>query len=201
MAPFTLHTPGPSGSAEVITFSVPPGPVAFAGSRNSGVSPLTCSLLFQILSSLDFSFMTGCASGVDHSFRDAMTDSIFTGQSLVACAFKKRFELAQAQGLNASFVTSPNLHPVPALRNRTIWLVDNSVMLFLFPDDPKSGQWGKGSTLAFNTAVKKRIPIFTVTTKPPPGSLHYYVIKNDFFGIIQGYWIIPADIIEENHVA
>jgi hypothetical protein len=155
-----------------------------------------------MLASLDFSFMTGCASGVDQSVRQAMTGSQFTDKFLVACAFTKRVGLARAQGLNASLVTSPTLHPVPALRNRTIWLVENSSMLFLFPDDPHNGgQWGKGSTLAFNTAIKSHVPVFTVTATPPPFSFHYYVVKSDFFGIVQGYWIIPDTIIEENHVA
>ena len=47
---------------------------------------------------------------------------------------------------------------------RTLYLVKRCALLLVFPDDPRTGAWGKGSTLAFRTCVSQPKPVFVVST-------------------------------------
>jgi predicted Rossmann fold nucleotide-binding protein DprA/Smf involved in DNA uptake len=89
----TFHIPLRGASrGEFASFAVETGRVAFAGSRHGHVEPETCRLLVERLGSLGFSFITGCASGIDACFRSALAESEYREQALVACAFRRRAE-------------------------------------------------------------------------------------------------------------
>ncbi len=64
-------------------------------------------------------------------------------------------------------------------------------MLLLFPEDPTTGKWGKGSTLAFETAMFHIKPVFVVASKPPKESIHYLIFPARLFAIVDGYWVVP----------
>ena len=77
---------------DFINFSVDTGRVLFAGSRNIIIPRQTCNDLIYQFGKLGFAFLTGCAKGVDESFRHALAESDFKDTSIVACAFRDRAE-------------------------------------------------------------------------------------------------------------
>ena len=86
---------------------------------------------------------------------------------------------------------------VAALHRRTVAMVSACSLLVLVPDDPTTGSWGRGSQLAFNTAVQQRIPVFVVTAIPPLGSRNYAVQKGSLFGIVSGYQVVTKETVHE----
>ncbi len=50
---------------------------------------------------------------------------------------------------------------------------------------------GKGSALAFKSAVMSSKPVFVVSDRPPKESDLYTVLKTNLFGIVEGYFCIP----------
>src|SRR4030042_2185732 len=94
-------------------FSVEAGRVMFAGSRHGWVSSQTASDLISAFGRLGFSFLTGCAKGVDESFRLALSESAYSDSTIVACAFKKRVE--ELKGIFTLFVVPERLSPKAAL--------------------------------------------------------------------------------------
>jgi hypothetical protein len=172
-------------------FSVPKRGVVLAGSRNLNLPQDHCSSMVDAFGNLGFSFFVGCAAGVDRSFRKALAASTWNDKTLVACAFKSRTTEKYSFGLYASKVVPDNLTPRAALHRRTVWMVKRCCMVLLFPEDPQNNSWGKGSSLAFRTAMYHLKPVFVVTLKPPKESIHYRVISADLFGLVSGYWVVP----------
>ena len=166
-------------------FKVEEGTLLFAGSRHLTVPSQTCSDLISALGSLGFGFMTGCASGVDESFRRALRESKYGKDSLVACAFKER--ASKMKGLFPLYVVPDGLPPKAALAKRTLWMTSRCNMLILFPSDPID----KGSALAFKSAIMKSIPVFVVSKTRPADSDIYGIYPSSLFGIVDGYWCIP----------
>jgi hypothetical protein len=80
------------GDKRFFTFRVEPKRLLFAGSRHLRVEPRVCKGLVDQFGKLGFTFLTGCASGVDESFRVAFSESEYREHSMVACAFKDRAE-------------------------------------------------------------------------------------------------------------
>src|SRR4030042_1549275 len=78
------------GKDSYFTFNIEEGTLLFAGSRHLSIPLQSCSDLISVFGSLGFGFMTGCASGVDESFRRALRESKYGRDSLIACAFKER---------------------------------------------------------------------------------------------------------------
>jgi hypothetical protein len=112
-------------------------------------------------------------------------------KALVACAFPRRKEYSFSKGLLATKVVPDNLSPKAALHRRTVWMVKRCCMVLLFPEDPATGRWGKGSILAFKTALYHVKPVFVVATDPPKQSVHYLVFPANLFNIVDGFWVVP----------
>ena len=194
-----FHVPqrGTNQTAGGIRFSVPQQSVAVAGSRRGTVPAHTASLLVAELSRAGFSFLVGCAPGIDACFRHTLSVSERSREhSFIACAFARRAEAIGQTGLFASVVVPHGVHPKAALRRRTLWMVKRSGFLLLFPDDPATGRWGRGSGLAFRAAVDQLKPVFVVTAKPPAASLSYHLLPASFSRIVDGYWVVPHPVAE-----
>ncbi len=88
-------------------------------------------------------------------------------------------------------VTAEGFQPKVALRQRTLWMVKRAGLLVLFPDDPATGTWGRGSTLAFRAAVDQRKPVFVVTRNPPAQSPSYRLVPARLWDLVDGYWVFP----------
>ena len=166
-------------------FSVPDGPVMFAGSRHKTLPDQICSDLVKAFGSLGLCFVTGCASGVDASFRKALALSEYKDSSLVACAFKDRAE--RLKGVFTLFVVPDGLNPRVALAKRTLWMTSRCSLLILFPSDPV----GKGSALAFKSAIYNNKPVFIVSKTKPQESSLYTVFSSNLFGVVDGFWCVP----------
>ena len=78
----TIHTHGVRAQVQCRS-------AAFAGSCRGTVSPFIADRLVSSLSSLGFSFLVGCAPGIDSCFRDAPARH-GSANAIVACAFKQR---------------------------------------------------------------------------------------------------------------
>ena len=166
-------------------FSVPDGSVMFAGSRHMSLPDELCSGLIKAFGSLGLCFVTGCASGVDASFRKALALSEFKDSSLVACAFKERAE--RLKGIYPLYVVPDGLPPRAALARRTLWMTSRCSLLVLFPSDPI----GKGSALAFKSAIYNGKPVFVVSETKPKESELYTLLPSSLFGIVRGFWAVP----------
>ena len=175
-----------------LSFRVRSHAVAFAGSRNGVVRRDTASALVEGFHHLGFGFLTGCASGVDRCFRTAFASNpAFAERSIVACAFEERAHRYSVGEIFASVVIPDGLSPAAALHRRTVWVVRHSSLLVLLPDNPRTGVWGRGSHLAFDTARHHCKPVFLVTEKPPKPSAGETVTESNLFGILDGYWVVP----------
>ena len=182
--------PEPTGRS----FQVRPPVVAFAGSRRGSLTRSVSSSIVHALHALDLSLLTGCASGIDECFRRAMAHKPFEQHAMVACAFESGARKADAEGLLGIPVVPVGLSPAAALHRRTVWMVRRCGLLVLFPADPVFGHWGRGSTLAFRTAVYNLKPVFvSAPSAPKPSSLHN-IYPASLFGIVPGFWIVPHQI-------
>ena len=166
-------------------FSVEQGRVLFAGSRNINVSRQVCNDLISAFGSLGFCFLTGCATGVDESFRKALVRSGNKDVSLVACAFRERQK--RINEIYSLFVVPDGLPPKVALAKRTLWLTSKCSMLLLFPSDPM----GRGSALAFKSAIYNSKPVFVVSKTKPKESNLYNLLPSNLFGVVDGFWAVP----------
>ena len=188
----TFLSPAPSCPS----FQVASRSVAFAGSRHASVSGSITRSLIHVFGSLGFGFLTGCAPGVDESFRDELAESSFREKCFVACAFDSRLRRCEERNLASGRVVPDGLSPAAALHRRTVWIVRRASLLVLFPDDTRSGRWGRGSSLAVDTALFNLVPAFVVTARrptPPPG---YVVAPSSLFGLVEGFWVFPYPVHE-----
>ncbi len=183
------------GGGPEFRFSVQELGVLFAGSRHGEVPQAVCQALIQGLGRDGFSFWVGCASGVDRSFRKALCESGYADRVFVGCAFHRRVRSLSNYGLFASVVVPKGLSPKAALRRRTLWLVKRSCLVVLFPTDPTTGQWGRGSRLVFRAALDQLKPVFVICSSLPKSSDHYRVIGSCLYGV-EGYWVVPHPTID-----
>ena len=174
---------------------LPHSTVGFAGSRRGVVPTSVSSRLVGALSALSYRFVVGCAPGVDACFRSALAASA-ASRTRVLCAFPNRVRSVQDAGLRAVCVDGKGLSAAAALHRRTVTMVGGCSVLVLFPDDPATGRWGKGSSLAFNIAVQRHIPVFVVTGSPPPGTRQYRVFASSLCAVVAGYWVMPSYVEE-----
>jgi hypothetical protein len=179
-------------SHQDVRFALAPGAVLAAGSRHGRVPAQVCSHLVDSFCSRAVGFLVGCASGVDNSFRLALSRSEYVDFAFVACAFPNRIK--KSYDLFASVVVPPGLSPAASLARRTLWMVKRCSMLLLFPDDPYTGTWGRGSTLAFNTCISQLKPAFVVTKIPPKKHPLYNLFPASLFGVVSGFWAVPHTI-------
>ena len=188
----TFQVPTHNTAGDRLVFKVPQRAVLVAGSRHGIVAPQTAGRLVEHLCQAGFGLLVGCAPGVDECFRHEMGRNASVREtSFIACAFASRLAESEAAGLTSGVVVPDGLSAAAALRRRTLWMVKRSVLLILFPDDPATGCWGKGSRLAFQAALFQLNPVFVVTSKPPADSPHHRIIADSFFGIMDGYWAVP----------
>ena len=184
-----------AGGGRGFRFSVEPLGVLFAGSRHGRVPQAVCRALIGGLAREGFSFWVGCAPGVDRSFRKALSESEYAERVFVGCAFRSRERSASNYGLFASAVAPEGLSAKAALRRRTLWLVKRSCLVVLFPEDPCTGGWGKGSKLVYRSALDQLKPVFGVCSSAPKGSDHYRVIGSSLYGVA-GFWVVPHPVTE-----
>ena len=192
----TFSVPRHSGSP--LSFAVRRQSVAFAGSRNGSISLDTAASLVEGFHHLGFGFLTGCATGIDGCFRSAFASkTAFSERSIVACAFEERARKFAVGEIFATTVVSTDLAPAAALHRRTIWTVRHSSILVLFPNNPVTGRWGRGSRLAFDTARHNLKPVFIVTANPPKPSVGENVVASNLFGVVDGYWVVPEGGVDD----
>jgi hypothetical protein len=184
-------TAGPRGKSEQFTFNVHPRAVMLAGSRNLDLSREYCSRIVDKLHNKGFGFYVGCANGLDRSFRKILAAEPYRKRTFVACAFQNRTKYKYNFGLEASVVVPENISATVALARRTIWMARRCQLLVLFPDDPKTSNWGRGSRLAFNTATFNLKPVFLSSVHRPPYSDFYTIFVSSLFDVIPGYWVVP----------
>ncbi len=185
----TFQVPTHNTAEHRLVFRVPERAILVAGSRHGAVAPQTAAGLVEHLSHAGFGLLVGCASGIDASFRQAVSRNEEAREtSFIVCAFASSLAENESAGLTAGVVVPDGLSAAAALRRRTLWMVKRSVLLILFPDDPETGRWGRGSRLAFQAALFQLKPVFVVTGKRPADSPHHRVIPDSFFGIIE--WIL-----------
>ncbi|HYW96503.1 MAG TPA: hypothetical protein VE870_12995 [Bacteroidales bacterium] len=185
-----------SGQSTSFSFSIKERAVMLAGSRNRQLPPALCKALVQQLHFLGLGFLVGCANGVDRAFRKVLCAEPYCHRTFVACAFHARTKPYYTFGLEANVVVPPNLSPRAALHRRTVWMVRTCQMLIVFPVDPKTGNWGRGSSLALTTACHNFRPVFIAAKTPPPKNPLYIVLPGELFGLITGYWAIPHPVSE-----
>ena len=165
--------------------------IGFAGSRHGSVNQQVCSDLISLFAGLGSHFLVGCAPGIDQCFRAAIATSSASSRSTIHCAFPSRLRAIEKEGLRGMCLVSNAVSAAAALHQRTVTIVSQCSFLVLFPDDPTTGSWGKGSRLAFNTAVQQHKPAFVVTAIPPIATHQFRVTAGSLFGIVSGYWILP----------
>jgi len=175
-------------------WSVTQGIVCVAGSRHGKIGEKVCSALVQTFQKLGFRFLVGCAPGVDQCFRQALSDLIPSERWTVHCAFPSRAQTFKKDGSPATCTVSDAPSPAAALHRRTVTMISESSFLVLFPDDPATGAWGRGSRLAFNTAVQQHKPVFVVTNIPPLNTKQLQVTADSLFGVVSGYWVAPLGV-------
>jgi hypothetical protein len=132
-------------------FKVSSGAVLFAASRYGTLPLQACRLLVEAFGRLGASFTVGCAPGIDRAFRHALSQSPYKENVFVACVFPSR--LNHSYGLFAAVVVPRGISPKAALARRTLWMVKRCSMAVLFPDNPHTGRWGKGSRLVFHNTL------------------------------------------------
>ena len=164
------------------------GVVCFAGSRYGSVPEAT--VLVSLLTSNGVSFLVGCATGVDRSFRQALVP--YASRTTVHCAFPARARQIAQSGLAAVCSVGNAPPPAAALHRRTVGMVSDCTSLVLFPDNPCTGTWGRGSSLAFRTAVQQHKRVFVVTAIPPLAKRDTRVVPASLCGIVSGYLVVPA---------
>ena len=90
-------------------------------------------------------------------------------------------------------LTISRLSPKAALRRRTLWLVKRSCLVVLVPEDPTTGQWGRGSRLVFRAALDQLKPVFVICSSSPKEAEHYRVVHSCLYGV-KGFWVVPHPI-------
>ena len=173
-----------------LRFSVRQLGVLIAGSRNGTVPQETCGALIDGLGSLGFGFFTGCSSGVDACFRNMLLQSGYRQRAFVGCAFASRTRTLRREGLASHLVVPAGMTPKAALRRRTLYLVKRCCMAVLFPLDPESGSWGRGSRLVYRAALEQLKPVFVVAEDAPMQGLHFRVYASTLCGV-SGFWAVP----------
>jgi len=194
MVKFSVPEKTAQQEQQFFSFSVKDNAVLFAGSRNASVPEHLAKGLVNAFARLGFGFFVGCARGIDDRFRKALASSKYAERTFVACAFSKRVQRNMDTGLFASCVVPDGVPPKAALVRRTLWMVKRSSLVVLFPDDPETGNWGKGSTVVFNATVLQLKPLFVVSKAQPKPKGFYKVLPACFQGLVNGYWVIPHPI-------
>lgn len=170
-------------------FKAGDGALLFAGSRHLDINQRTCHFLITQLGKLGLSFITGCATGVDNSFKLALSRSEYRDKTLIACAFRQRLKFSY--GLKTSLVVSGKLIPKVALARRTLWMASHCSMAVIFPSSPI----GRGSLLALKSIVTAGKPSFLVSTSWSDlcrlGLKNVKILPSSLFGVVNGFWIVP----------
>ena len=178
------------GVAEPFSFSVSQRMALLAGSRRLSLPQAVCRDLLHQLAYQGFHFYTGCAPGVDASFRQALITEDYSDKAFVACAFPGRMRTARSQGLFAQVGVPPGVPPKVALARRTLWMVKRSALVVLFPETPGTRTWGPGSKLVFRSALHNLKPMFVVSASAPHTELAP-VMPANLFGVVDGWWVVP----------
>ena len=176
-------------------FLVTQRPVLVSGNQRLSIPQHVCLSLAEAFQRQARGIMTGCGSGVERSFRYAISLSDFSDSALVACASSDRTD--RAYGLFAAIVAPDNIPFRTACIRRTLWMVKRCGMALLFPDTPVTGVWNSKSRLIFRTVLEQIKPVFIVTAHQPEKSDFYRVLPCSLFGVVDGYWVVPHPIYKD----
>jgi hypothetical protein len=161
------------------------------------VDPELAARLVAGLALSEFSFLVGCATGIDACFRLTLAErEAWRESTFVACAFADRVKSSESRGLFASVVVPDGVSRATALRRRTLWMAKRAELAVLFPDDPLTGRWGRGSSLAFRVVTEQLKPAFVVSSTPPSRSPGYRIVRSSLFGVAEGWWAVPHPLAD-----
>lgn len=119
MVTITLAAEQGSSPESRLVFRIPARAALNAGSRNGFVEPEEAQRIVAALSDAGFSFLVGCATGVDACFRLTLAARAEGAErTFVACAFADRLRANESRGLFVSVVVPEGLSPAAALRRR-----------------------------------------------------------------------------------
>lgn len=76
------------GAPDALQFEVAEATVLLAG-----IPPWLCRDLVEELGGAGFTFLVGCAPGVDRCFRRGLSETPYAERALGACAFKRRLRV------------------------------------------------------------------------------------------------------------
>jgi hypothetical protein len=172
-------------------FRVQPLGVLLAGSRSGVLPEGLCRQVVRRLCTEGFSFLVGCAAGVDRTFRQALARENLAGKSFVACATRER--LRRSCGLLASVVVPEGLSMGAALHRRTAWMVKRCCMAVLFPEGA-DGSWGPGSRLVLRAALEQLKPVFVASGPKPCIPAPAVLLPGSLYGLVEGWWVVPHPI-------
>ena len=52
----------------------------------------------------------------------------------------------------------------------------------------------RAASRAYRAALDQLKPVFVVTKHPPAESSHYHLVPSSYFGIVDGYWVVPHPV-------
>ena len=160
-----------------------------AGSRSYEVGEQTCRDILGGLARLGLGFYVGCDSGVEESFRRALSHSPWRKDAWIACASRRPAWAARSLGLDAYVVVPAGLSREVARYRRTLWMVRRCALAILFPDYRQDGTWDSGSRLVIRSALANLKPLFIVGERRPVVPPAYHVLPADLFAAVRGSWI------------
>ena len=166
------------------SFKVEPNAVLFAGSRNKYSPFRSCSDLIKRIRRARIFIHHRLCQRSRRIIPNALLKSEHKAKAVVACAFKDRAD--KLKGLLPLFVVPDNLPPRAALAKRTLWMTSRCSILILFPSEPI----GKGSALAFRSAILNNKPVFIAQYKTS-GKQSLYSDPSNLFGVVDGFWCVP----------
>jgi hypothetical protein len=175
-------------AARAFRLWVQPLGVLLAGSRSGRLPEALCRGVVRRLAAEGFSFLVGCAPGVDWSFRLALTQEGLARRSFVVCASRER--LSRSCGLPASVVVAEGLSMAAAFHRRTVWMVTRCCMVVLFSEG-RDGSWGPGSRLVLRTALEQGKPVFVASGTEPHVAVPAQIQPGSLYGLVSGWWVTP----------
>ncbi len=186
----TFCVPRAERGCAAFRFAVSGCTALLAGSRGYEVGEQTCRDILGGLARLGLGFYVGCDSGVEESFRRALSHSPWRKDAWIACASRRRAWAARSLGLDAYVVVPRGLSREVARYRRTLWMVRRCALAILFPDCRQDGTWGSGSRLVIRSALANLKPLFIVGERRPVVPAAYHVLPADLFAAVRGFWVV-----------
>lgn len=175
--------------------------ILLAGSRHGFLKLTSCTEIIKQLRRQDFRFYVGCSDGIDGCFRRAMKYAPDAKDYFIACAWPTRAEKVGREGLRVAWTVPPSYRSSEDLGNRTIWMIERAASVLLIPEAPKTGLWGPGSKLVYDTALKQAAPVFVAAARPVSAPRGFASIRGNFCDVLGGWWVVSEDRVQWNDKA